>query len=646
MKITKTSNALFLGVLCAVSSMYAQDHTSKSLIHLTSPTGTHSISIRQKTNDKAQQTLMYELSRKGEVLIHESRMGLELDNEAWENALAYSSKVDKTSSWMDNLRMDSVSYQKKDSVWTPLYGERSSIRDNYQGATLYFSKPDHSSYRMNVEVRAYDEGVAFRFTFPMHPDAVFHKVVKDLTQYRLPKGSKLWCAKWAQAPYEELTLPQMETGRGYERPLTAQLPNGKWLAITDAETENWCLTLLGKENEDSETLSSMMYSMVDLVTPFASPWKVILTGESPGMLLEQNDLMFNLNPPCAITDASQWVKPGKIMRETTLTTENAIACIDFCAAHGMQYILFDWKWYGPSFDYRSDATKVVAPIDMPHVIQHGKEKGVGVWLYVNHHALERQARELFPVLRQWGVAGVKFGFAEFKSHRWSTWLYETVKLAADNHLMVNIHDEYRPSGLSRTYPNLLTQEGIRGNEEFPDATHNTVLPFTRMLSGAADYTICYYDKRLESRSKVTHAHQLAAALVYYSPLLTLFWYDSPSYYKGEPEISWFETLPVTFDETKILSGTPGEHIVIARRQGDEWFVAALGNNEGGKIDIPLSFLQKGISYEAFTYTHGGESVSTATQVKCGKQKVKAGETLHFTLSASDGAAIRLAPIKK
>lgn len=118
---------------------------------------------------------------------------------------------------------------------------------------------------------------------------------------------------------------------------------------------------------------------------------------------------------------------------------------------------------------------------MPRVVAYGKEKGVGIWVYVNQHALMKQARELFPILRQWGIVGVKSGFVQYASHRWATWLHDLVRLAAENHLMMNIHDEFRPSGFSRTYPNLLTQEGICGNEEFPDATHNTILPFTRMI---------------------------------------------------------------------------------------------------------------------------------------------------------------------
>lgn len=261
-------------------------------------------------------------------------------------------------------------------------------------------------------------------------------------------------------------------------------------------------------------------------------------------------------------------------------------------------------------------------------------------MYVNQHALMKQARELFPLLRQWGIVGVKSGFVQYASHRWATWLHDLVRLAADNHLLMNIHDEFRPSGFSRTYPNLLTQEGICGNEEFPDATHNTILPFTRMINGAADYTICYFDKRLKN----THAHQLAASLVFYSPLQTIFWYDRPSFYQGEPEIEWFEHLQTVFDDSRVLSGAPGKSVVMARRKGADWFVGALTNNDGSQEDVSLSFLEEGRKYLAYIYTDGGEEVKTRTQVKCLRRVVDASQTLRFRLKPRGGAAIRLVPV--
>ena len=253
----------------------------------------------------------------------------------------------------------------------------------------------------------------------------------------------------------------------------------------------------------------------------------------------------------------------------------------------------------------------------------------------------KQMDELFPLLKEWGIAGVKSGFVQYASHRWATWLHDMVRYAADNKLLMNIHDEYRPSGFSRTYPNLLTQEGIHGNEEWPDATHNVTLPFTRMLNGAADYTICYFDKRLRN----THAHQLAASLIFYSPLQTILWYDSPDRYHGEPEIEWFENLETVFDDTKVLAGYPGENIVMARRKGDTWFVGAMTNNEPRREDISLDFLPAGSNWLAQVYTDD-PSVDTATKVRCEQYAVTPATVLKLDLQAKGGAAVRLTPIDK
>ena len=604
---------------------------------LASPGGTHEATFRQvRTTDDVNE-VRYSVSFQGRPVVTDSRAGLEMDNWVWEMAIGMR-QLEQPASWMDLLEVDSVvTHPLVDRTWTPLYGERSTVRDRYNAATLYLSRKDDSDYRLNIEVRAYDEGIAFRYFLPEHPNALFHKVVGDLTEYTFPAGTMAWSEKWAQARFDYLPVDSLK--RPVERALTLELPDGTWAALADADVDDWCLTKFRASADKPHTLTSVMYSPVDLVTYYATPWKVIMAADKPGDLLEHNDILLNLNPPCEIADASQWVKPGKIMRETTITTEGALQTIDFCAAHNIPYMLFDWQWYMPCTSHDGDATKVVSKLDMPRVIAYGKEKGVGIWLYVNQHALVKQARELFPLLHEWGVVGVKSGFVQYASHRWATWLHDLVRLAADNHLLMNIHDEFRPFGFSRTYPNLLTQEGICGNEEFPDATHNTILPFTRMINGAADYTICYYDKRL----KTTHAHQLAASLVFYSPLQTIFWYDRPSFYQGEPEIEWFENLQTVFDDSRVLSGAPGKGIVMARRKGTEWFVGALTNNEGSKETIDLSFLDKDMKYKAYIYTDGGEKIKTRTRVKCSYKLVDASQTLSFDLKPSGGAAIRLVP---
>lgn len=609
-------------------------------MELASPCGTHFVSFWSRQTASGTNELCYRVDYDGASVIETSRAGLDMDNRVWEMSLGVRD-LEQPGCWMDNMEVDSVTYHPlHDGIWNPLYGERSVVRDHYRSATMYLSKKDGSDYRLNMEVRAYDEGIAFRYFLPEHPKAIFHKVTADLTEYTFPSFSMAWTEQWAQAKFEYLPISSIK--HPVERALTVELPGGKWVALVDADVDDWCLTKFVASEKKANTLVSVMYSPVDVVTYCATPWKVIMAADRPGDLLEHNDIIQNLNPACQIADAAQWVKPGKIMREVTMTTEGAIETVDFCANHHIPYMLFDWKWYMPCGSHDGDATKVVKTLDMPRIVEYAKGKGVGVWLYVNQHALMKQAYELFPILHKWGVVGVKSGFVQYASHRWATWLHDLVRLAAENHLLMNIHDEFRPSGFSRTYPNLLTQEGILGNEEFPDATHNTVLPFTRMINGAADYTICYYDERLKN----THAHQLAASLVFYSPLQTLFWYDKPSAYRGEPEIEWFENLPTVFDDSKVLSGHPGKGIVMARRKEKEWFVGLLTNNDGAEEDVPLFFLEEGKTYLAQIYTDGGEEVKTRTHVKCVYKRVNASQVLKFRLRPRGGAAIHLREINR
>ena len=177
-------------------------------------------------------------------------------------------------------------------------------------------------------------------------------------------------------------------------------------------------------------------------------------------------------------------------------------------------------------------------LDLHEVIEYGKSKGIGVILYVNQQALERQLDEILPLYEKWGVKGVKFGFVNVGSQRWTRWLHEAIRKAAPHRLMVDIHDEFRNMGYQRTYPNLMTVEGIGGNEEFPTPVHNATLPFTRFLTGPADYTFCWYSGKLQP----THAHQLAISTIFFSPWQFLYWYDRPAMYKGEAGAGLLEGL--------------------------------------------------------------------------------------------------------
>ena len=276
------------------------------------------------------------------------------------------------------------------------------------------------------------------------------------------------------------------------------------------------------------------------------------------------------------------------------------------------------------------------------MIDYAQKSGIGIVLYVNRRALERQLDEILPLYEKWGVKGVKYGFVQVGSQKWTTWLHEAVRKAAHHHLMVDIHDEYRPTGYSRTYPNLMTQEGIRGNECMPTADENLILPFTRMLAGAGDYTICYYNNRI----KTTHAHQLAASVVYYSPWQFLFWYDTPSKYQGEPEIEFFEHLPTVWDDTKVINGKIGRYITIARRNGKEWYVASMNGLNESVLDIPLAFLEEGEKYVAHIYEDAGPGDKSRTHVRIRRSPVDSSTVLRADIPASGGQAVRIVPAPK
>lgn len=589
------------------------------------------------SEDHGRTSVSYQTSFDGRPVVLPSVLDLTIDNHIWERALA--KKAEPVAHWFDNLVYDSHETFSRDTVWHNRYGERSTVRDSYNGLTVHFVKKDASKYRLDIELRAYDEGIALRYILPMHPDAIYHRILAENTEFSFPEGTMAWYTRWAQAPYE--LLPLKDWPDECERPLTLKLADDLYAAVGEAVQIDFPRGKLKLSQTKANTVvTALNDNATDIVTPYALPWRVIMASERLGGLLENNDIYLNLNDASAIADES-WIRPGKIMRETTLTTENSLKCIDFCAAHNMDYILYDWKWYGPSFDFNSDAREVVAPIDMKKVVEYGKSKGIGVWVYVNQHALQKQAEQIFPLYKEWGLAGVKFGFVQFTSQHWADWVHRTVRLAAQNDLMVNIHDEYRPTGYSRTYPNLLTQEGIRGNEEFPSATHNTVLPFTRMLCGAGDYTVCYFDPRIKN----THAHQLTFPVLFYSPLQTLYWYDTPARIKEVPELEFFDNVPVVWDETRVVDDAIGEHVVIARRSGEEWFAGVITNDQGRTLEVPTAFLETGRDYVLRVYTDDPSSESP-TKVKCSRYIVKGGQTLTFDLQPKGGAAMHFLPAQK
>lgn len=255
-------------------------------------------------------------------------------------------------------------------------------------------------------------------------------------------------------------------------------------------------------------------------------------------------------------------------------------------------------------------------------------------------AVEKQIDDFLPVYKEWGIKGLKFGFVNTGPQGWTRWLHECVRKCAEYGFIVNVHDAYRTTGYTRTYPNMLTVEGIRGNEHFPSARHNATLPFTRFLAGCGDYTICYFDARLPN----TRAHQLAMSVIAYSPLQSIGWYDRPSDYQGEPELEFFRHLPTVWHDTKVVAGEIGEFALIARQTEEEWYVGAITNESARILPLKLDFLRPDIRYWATAYADDPLNEASRTKVMIMQREVSSATEWLLELAPSGGQALRIKPL--
>ena len=613
---------------------------------LSSPDGKYQFVFSQKSGK-----LTYRLDYAHKSVVEEGELGVNIDNNLVESAMGI--PVDTNNIWTKGMEVTSVERRSEDNTWKTVYGEYAQIRDHYNEMTIHLvkgGKQDHSGngydkrqqYLLDLIVRAYDEGVAIRYHFPEATNGLFMHITEDLTSFRFAPGAEAYHYAWAQAQANKVKLLKSEEAwkKEAERPLTLHLANGLYAAIGEAALSDFSRGKL-KLVEDNK-LQMAMFDSADVITAYDMPWRFIMVGEKAIDLINNKQMVLHLNAPCQISDTS-WIKPGKAFRVCRLDMKTCMEGVDFCVDRGLQYIELDAGWYGPEMKMSSSALKVAEnrDIDMSRLCQYAKSKGIGVWLYVNQRALYQELDQLLPLYEKWGISGIKFGFVQIGSQQWTTWLHDAVKKCADHHIMVDIHDEYRPTGWSRTYPNLMTQEGIGGNEEMPDAEHNTILPFTRFLCGPADYTPCYFNGRVKN----TKAHQLAMPVVYYSPITFLYWYDLPNVYKGEKELDFWKYCPTVWDESKALQGEIGEYIIQARRSGNDWFVGAMNGLQARDITINTAeFLQKGKKYRVEIY-NDDPSLNTRTKVASMVQAIKAGKTLKLHLQPSGGAALRFVLVK-
>lgn len=542
-------------------------------------------------------------------------------------------------------------------TWQPVYGERSLVTDRYNELELSLQS-DENQKEMTLFVRLYDEGLAFRYAFDTL-DFWNCTLTAEKTQFLFNRDCDTWVTGMAQGAYSKTKLTALQGVA--DRPQVIQVNDRRFVAIGEAALVDYSRMKLGK-SEEGIGVQSVLSGKVNLdLAGYCSPWRYVMVAWHPGQLVQNNDFVLNLNEPNQIQNTS-WIKPGEVLREVTLTTAGSFAAIDFAAENNIEYVEFDAGWYGAEEDTLSDATTVTVdparskgPLDLQKVIEYADTKNVGIIVYVNKKALHKQLDVILPLYKKWGIKGLKFGFVNVGDQYATAWLHQAIRKAAKYELMVDVHDEYRPTGYSRTYPNLITQEGIRGDEESPALYQTVYTLYNRMICGAGDYTNCFFAERVTEKMG-GRAAQLAKRIAIYSPWQFIFWYDRPykaparaggagsveSVIKTDAITDFYCSIPTTWDDTRFYEGDMDSYAVVARRSASDWYVSILNAGDKRQVTLPLDMLKSQSRYKATLYYQAPGKKKDVVSVK--EIKLNAQEKLTLDIEGNSGCVLYLTPL--
>jgi alpha-glucosidase len=566
-----------------------------------------------------------------------------------------------------------------DSTWENRFGKFSKVRDHHAELLLTFHENSAGGRMFKVLLSAFDDGVALRYILPMTKDAAEVAVVDELTEfaftgnnvcfagdhYQTPpdhdlRGGFAGSQEWEFRRRQLADLPE-ETVTGL--PLLTQTP-AAWVAITEADLLDWSGMWLSRAPAAPGATGVTLYArlapsldgsgLVKAKLPHSSPWRVLIIGREPGRLVESN-IVLNLSTPSQIEDTS-WIKPGLMAwdhwwsGDTKADTATIKQYIQLAADMGWPYQLIDWHWYGEPKRADSDITKIDPAIDMDEVRRFAAERNVRLWLWLYWTDADQHDAYLkaFPLYEQWGIAGVKIDFMDRDDQVMVNWYEKMTRAAAASHLMINFHGAYKPTGLNRTWPNQITREGVMGNEYNKWSTritpeHKVTLPFTRFMAGPADFTpggflnrppAKFQTKVSPTQVQGTRASELALFVVYDSPIGCVC--DHPDNIRGQPGADFLKVVPTVWDETRVLDGAVGEHIVTVRRSGNDWFLGALTNSDARTIPVKLDFLGAG-AWKLRWWHDAADSGENAEHIETEERTVTAKDALDLRLAPAGGA---------
>jgi len=586
--------------------------------------------VRFSLNKEKQ--IIYNLNFRGKGIVGWSALGLLTDKQNLNSEITISRAEVKP---------------HRESFDWPL-GEDARIDNNFQEVILYCKS---SNAVFTVKGRVYNGSFAFKYLCKNLGSTEPVRLKKELTEFNLADVYTIY-QYHEESVFTHIPLNNM--------PGTSDLPstlvsnNNLYVSIGEAENRNYSKSVLVKGNKPNsltlnfyvdtlyrnhEVASIRKDSLVYFKDSLVTPWRTISCASSAIGLHEFSQLNLKLVTPLN-TATPKGIKPGKVFR-VPISTQGGLTGADFAARHNFQYIMLDAGWYGAEFRTTSDPTKPISGLDLPAIISHATSKGIGVILYVNYVGLKAKVDTILPLYKKWGVSGLKFGFVDGGTQEGLTWLDDAMKKVNDYGFVLNVHDHYKPTGLSRRYPYNLSQEGIMGDENSPDAFHTTVLPYTRYLAGPADFTFCFPNSRSDfaKNLKVSKAQQMALTVVYFDPLQAIFWYGNSEDYINEEEIEFFKYVPTVWDKSQYLAGEIGESISVARKKNGIWYMGSAAGMVGWKTSIKLNFLDKGKSYVATIYEDDGKG-----GVKTRQLKLQKGKLFLLEIAAKCGQAVIIRPI--
>ena len=551
-----------------------------------------------------------------------------------------------------------MEHSSRDTIWHPVIGKNSTVRDHYNEYRIHLSARGGQLRRLDIIFRLYDEGVALRYLVPQQEGPDTFTIMADRTSWHFLQAPTWWAANGERANLGPLPLDSMQGE--VHLPFLARLSDTLWVAIHEAALYHHAPFLLGRG--EGNTLTARM-SPSKGHTGIPTSWRVMFIAPHPGRFLE-SDLLKNLNPPCRIADPS-WIRPGKSMWDWRvwgytapdgfgygLNTVSHKRFVDFAAKHKIRYMLLDADWYGPEFDKHSDPTRARKGIDIEDFMAYAHNKGVDVILYLNDVGARKYGLDtILSRFRQWGAAGVKYGFMRGQGQEKVLHTRHVVERCAHYHLLVDFHDNpIPPTGDIRTWPNLIVREYCHSQA---DAKHSywpetaVTAAFINMLAGPLDMDNGWFDlNHAQERVRVfepipaTVAAEAAKMVVFWAGLMVLP--DAPEEYERKADLFRFiEELPDRYDEIRVLQGSPESHIVIARRKGNNWYAGALTNRQGRTIILPLSFLGQG-RYSATLYEDAPDShfLNNKESYRIRSREVTATDTLNITLAPGGGCGIR------